>query len=117
MVKRIKRKYDRGVALLATIVAIALMTLLVVDFTNSAALGYRSAANQADSLRARYLGRSGVAVGLAMLAQDARMTRAPPATTIPTMRSIRPGRSRCRRFRSTAGRSRSRWWTKREDLR
>jgi general secretion pathway protein K len=70
MVKALKRKYDRGIALLATILAIALMTLLVIEFTSSAVLGYRAAANQADALRARYLGRSGIAVGLAMLAQD-----------------------------------------------
>jgi general secretion pathway protein K len=64
------RKSDRGIALLATILAIALMTLLVVDFTTSAALGYRSAANQADQLRAYYLARSGIQVGLAVLARD-----------------------------------------------
>jgi general secretion pathway protein K len=83
VVNLLKRKYDRGVALLATIVAIALMTLLVVNFTNSAALGYRSAANQADSLRARYLGRSGIAVGLAMLAQDERNDAGAPSTYHP----------------------------------
>jgi general secretion pathway protein K len=65
-----KRKFDRGIALLATILAIALMTLLVADFTTSAALGYRSAATQADQLRAYYLARSGIEVGLAVLAKD-----------------------------------------------
>jgi general secretion pathway protein K len=50
--------------------AVALMTLLVVEFTTSAALGYRSAANQADELRAEYLARSGVQVGLAVLEQS-----------------------------------------------
>jgi len=39
---------ERGVALLATMLAIALMTLIVVDFTSSSALGYHSAANQAN---------------------------------------------------------------------
>jgi general secretion pathway protein K len=61
---------DRGIALLATLLAIALMTLLVVDFTTAAALGYRSAANQANQLRAYYLARSGIQVGLGVLAQD-----------------------------------------------
>ena len=70
MVTKRKRKYDRGIALLATLVAVALMTLLVVDFTTSAALGYRAAANQADQLRAYYLARSGVEVGIAVLEQD-----------------------------------------------
>jgi len=79
MVTRPKRKYDRGIALLATILAIALMTLLVVDFATSAVLGYRAAANQADTLRARYLARSGVAVGLAMLAQDTLRDLGQPA--------------------------------------
>jgi general secretion pathway protein K len=70
MVKRRARKYSRGIALLATLLAVALMTLLVVDLTTSAALGYRSAANQADQLRAYYLARSGVAAGLALLEAD-----------------------------------------------
>jgi general secretion pathway protein K len=63
---------ERGVALLATMLAIALMTLIVVDFTSSSALGYHSAANQANEIRAEFLARSGVNVGLALLAQDAR---------------------------------------------
>lgn len=64
-------QYRRGVALLATMLAIALMTLLVIDFTTSSALGYRSAANQADELRAYYLARSAVAAGLATLERSA----------------------------------------------
>jgi general secretion pathway protein K len=63
-------EYNRGIALLAAMLAISLMTLLVVDFTTSAALGYRAAANQADRLRAYYLARSGIQIGLAVLAQD-----------------------------------------------
>ncbi|HTW89646.1 MAG TPA: type II secretion system minor pseudopilin GspK [Candidatus Binataceae bacterium] len=75
MVKLLK-KSERGVALLATLMAIALMTILVVDFTSSSALGYRSAANQANELHAEYLARSAVNVGLALLAQQARMNEA-----------------------------------------
>jgi general secretion pathway protein K len=56
--------------MLATLLTIALMTILVVDFTTSATLGYRSAANQADELRALYLARSGVEAGLALLERD-----------------------------------------------
>ena len=70
MVAGRRKKYQRGVALLATMLAIALMTLLVAEFTTSAALGYRSAANQADELRAYYLARSGIEVGLAVLEQS-----------------------------------------------
>ena len=66
----IERKYDRGIALLATLLAISFMTLLVVEFSTSAALGYRAAANQANELRAYYLARSGIQVGLAVLVQD-----------------------------------------------
>jgi general secretion pathway protein K len=50
--------------------AIALMTILVVDFATSSALGYRAAANQADELRALYLARSGIEVGIAVLERD-----------------------------------------------
>jgi general secretion pathway protein K len=62
---------ERGVAMLAALLTIALMTILVVDFTTSSALGYRSAANQADELRALYLARSGIAAGMALLERDA----------------------------------------------
>ncbi|HUN59921.1 MAG TPA: type II secretion system minor pseudopilin GspK [Candidatus Binataceae bacterium] len=61
---------ERGIALLATMLAVALMTLLVVDFATTVTLGYRAAQNQADELRASYLARSGIGVGLAMLEQD-----------------------------------------------
>ncbi len=64
------RERERGMALLATLLAVALMTILVVDFATSAALGYRSAANQADELRALYLARSGIQVGIAILERD-----------------------------------------------
>lgn len=60
----------RGIALLATLLAVSLMTLLVVEFSTSAALGYRAAANQADELKAYYLARSGIQIGLAILAQN-----------------------------------------------
>jgi len=66
------RNSERGVALLAVLLGIALMTLLVVDFAMTAGLGFVSAANQANELRAYYLGRSGVNLGLALLAADAR---------------------------------------------
>ena len=59
-------------ALLATMMAIALMTIIVMDFTSSSALGYLSAANNANEIRATYLARSAVNVGLALIAQDTR---------------------------------------------
>jgi general secretion pathway protein K len=63
-------------ALLATMLAIALMTIIVMDFTSSSALGYLSAANHANEIRATYLARSGVNLGLALLAQDTRNQQA-----------------------------------------
>lgn len=70
--QRRRMRDQRGVALLATLLAIALMTLIVMDFMTASALGYLSAANQANQLRAEYLARSAVSVGLALLAQDSR---------------------------------------------
>jgi general secretion pathway protein K len=69
-------KHERGMALLATMMAIALMTIIVVDFTSSSALGYLSAANNANEIRATYLARSAVNVGLALIAQDTRAQQA-----------------------------------------
>jgi general secretion pathway protein K len=66
------KKSERGVALLVTMMALALMTLLVMDFTTAASLGYRSAAGQANELRAEYLARSAIGVGLSLLTTDAQ---------------------------------------------
>jgi general secretion pathway protein K len=66
-----KRKSERGIALLATMMAVVLMTIAIVDFTASVSLGYRAAANKANELRADYLARSGIQIGFALLAQDA----------------------------------------------
>jgi general secretion pathway protein K len=65
--------------------AVALMTLLVAEFTTSAALGYRSAANQAEELRAYYLARSGIQVGLAVLEQ--KVLNQPPSNAASTQNS------------------------------
>jgi general secretion pathway protein K len=69
MVRR-RHKHERGIALLAVLLGIALMTLIIVNFSTAAMLGYLSAANQVDELRSEYLARSAVAVGLGLLAQD-----------------------------------------------
>jgi general secretion pathway protein K len=71
MVTRL-RKNERGVALLAVLLGIALMTLVVVDFAMTSGLGFVEAANQANELRASYLARSAIGVGLGLLAADAR---------------------------------------------
>ncbi len=69
-------KSERGVALLVVLLGVALLTLIVVDFSTTSALGYLSAANQADEMRAYYLARSAINVGAALLAQDARQDAA-----------------------------------------
>jgi general secretion pathway protein K len=71
MVTRL-RKNERGVALLAVLLGVALMTLIVVDFALTSGLGFVSAANQANELRAGFLARSAVNIGLGLLAADAR---------------------------------------------
>ncbi len=71
MVTRPQRN-ERGVAILAVLLGISLMTLIVVDFAMTSGLGFVSAANQANELRAGYLARSAVNIGLALLAEDAR---------------------------------------------
>jgi general secretion pathway protein K len=70
------KKSERGIALLVTMMALALMTLLVMDFTTVASLGYRSAAGQANELRAEYLARSAIGVGLSLLSSDAQQDAA-----------------------------------------
>jgi type II secretory pathway component PulK len=77
MVKRLALKWrelkrERGIALLATMLAIAMMMIIIVDFTSSTAMGYLSAANHANEIRAEYLARSAINVGLALIAQDTR---------------------------------------------
>ena len=67
-----RRRNERGVAILAVLLGIALMTLIVVDFAMTSGLGFVSAANQANEMRAGYLARSGINIGLALLAADAR---------------------------------------------
>src|SRR5277367_2315442 len=80
MVTRIRKK-ERGVALLAVLLGIALMTLIVVDFATTSGVGFVSAANQANELRASYLARSAVSIGLALLAADARSDALSPTPT------------------------------------
>jgi len=75
------RKKERGVALLAVLLGIALMTLVVMDFAMTSGLGFVSAANQANEMRASYLARSGINVGLGLLAADARTKAQAQAST------------------------------------
>lgn len=66
------RRSERGVALLAVLLGVGLLTVIVMDFATTAAMGHLTASNVANELRAYYLARSGLNVGIAVLAQDAQ---------------------------------------------
>jgi general secretion pathway protein K len=68
-----RNKSQRGIALLVVLLGVALLTLVVVDFSTTSAMGYLSAGNQADEVRAYYLARSAISVGAALLNQSAQM--------------------------------------------
>jgi general secretion pathway protein K len=85
---RRKDRRQRGVALLATMMAVALLTILIMDFTTSTSIAYRSAANQANQLRAYYLARSAVNVGLALIADDARKAALSNQPRVDSLQSI-----------------------------
>jgi general secretion pathway protein K len=79
---------QRGVALLATMLAVALLTILIMDFTTSTTNAYRAAANQANQMRAYYLARSAVNVGLALMADDARKSARSNQPRVDSLQSI-----------------------------
>jgi general secretion pathway protein K len=83
-----RARNQRGVALLATLFAVALITILVVDFMYSATAAERAAANQANSLRAYYLARSAVEVGIALLVQGARQAALVNAPQVDSFQSL-----------------------------
>jgi general secretion pathway protein K len=82
------RRRQSGVALLSTMMAVTLMTVLVLDFTNTTSMAYRSAANQANQLRAYYLARSAVNVGIALLADDARKAALSNSPRVDSLQSL-----------------------------
>jgi general secretion pathway protein K len=69
---------QRGVALLSTLIAVTLITVTVIDFTAATTLGSRIAGNQASEIRAAFLARSGVQVGLSLIMQDTRLVAQRP---------------------------------------
>ena len=58
---------------MVVLLGLALMTLIVVDFASESGLGFALAANQSNEVRAYYLARSAIGVGLALLAQSSRI--------------------------------------------
>jgi general secretion pathway protein K len=87
-IARANTRPQRGVALLATMMAVALLTILIMDFTTSTNVAYRQAANQANQLRAYYLARSAVNVGIALLADDARKAALSNTPRVDSLQSI-----------------------------
>jgi general secretion pathway protein K len=83
-----RSRSQRGVALLATMLAVSLLTILVMDLTTTTNIAYRSAANQANQMRAYYLARSAVSVGIALLANDARQAALSNAPRVDSLQSI-----------------------------
>jgi general secretion pathway protein K len=86
--RKSNNRRQRGVALLATMMAVSLLTILVMDFTSSTTIAYRSAANQANQVRAYYLARSAVNVGIALIADDARKAALSNSPRVDSLQSI-----------------------------
>ena len=66
---------ERGAVLLLVLLLMSLLSVVVVEFLRESRLEARAAANLRDSLQAHALLRSGVAVGSALLLEDARDNR------------------------------------------
>jgi len=69
-------KDERGVALLITLLVVALLTVTVVEFTYSVEVDQHLVRNSLSAMQAQMLARSGVNLGEAFLARD---TNDPPA--------------------------------------
>jgi len=68
-----RRDDERGIALLIVLLTITLLTIIVVEFTQSAEVETHFALSSRNALQAVYLARSGVNVGEALLIADARL--------------------------------------------
>ncbi len=62
---------DRGIALLVVLLAITLLTIVVIEFTDAAQVETHLALSARNALQATYLARSGVNVAEALLVADA----------------------------------------------
>ncbi len=65
---------QRGIALLMTLVAMSLLTLLVIEFTYDAQVDYRRTAHWLKARRAALLAESGIELASEILRLDARMS-------------------------------------------
>ena len=63
---------ERGLALVATLLVVTLLTIIVMEFTYSAQVNHHLARNALSALQASYLARSAVNLAQLILTQDAR---------------------------------------------
>src|SRR5690242_5103358 len=61
---------ERGMALIMALLAVALLTITVVEFLYSAEVDSRMARNSLNGLQASLLARSGIALGESLLIKD-----------------------------------------------
>ncbi len=71
--KRLRRKSDRGIALIVVLLAITLMAAVVAQFSYDAHVDYSLAANESDEVRAYYLARSGINLYKLILTADQKI--------------------------------------------
>src|SRR5205085_7834364 len=72
---RSRRGGEDGIALLIVLLTITLLTIIVVEFTQSAEVEMHFAISSRNALQAFYLARSGINVGEALLAADAKINK------------------------------------------
>jgi general secretion pathway protein K len=75
MRRRIDHRGEEGIALLVVLLTITLLTIVVVEFTESAQVETHFALSERNGLQAYYLARSGVNVAEALLVQDRKLNK------------------------------------------
>ncbi len=73
MRRRLRNDGESGIALLVVLLAITLLTIVVIEFTESAQVETHLAFSARNALQANYLARSGVNVGEALVLVDAQI--------------------------------------------
>jgi general secretion pathway protein K len=66
------KRNEQGLALVATLLVVTLLTVIVMEFTYSAQVNYHLAHNTLSALQASYLARSGINLAQLILTQDAK---------------------------------------------
>src|SRR5687767_2599717 len=74
---------ERGVALLVAVLATALLTVTVMEFTYSSQVGYRRAAHWLEAERARLAAESGIALAAEVLSFDGELAELVKGANIP----------------------------------